>query len=74
MTTFDRVAKILNERKDIPTEKIKPDSTFEELGLDSLDTVELVMDFEEEFGIDLQMEQGLKSISDFIALIDAGKK
>ena len=45
--TFDKVAKMLAEYKDIDVSTIKPESTFEELEVDSLDMVELVMNMEE---------------------------
>ena len=41
--TFEKVAKIIAEYKDIDVSTIKPESTFQELGIDSLDTVELIM-------------------------------
>ena len=40
--TFEKVAKIIAEYKDIDVSTIKPESTFQELGIDSLDTVELI--------------------------------
>lgn len=70
-TTFEKVAKILADHKDIGIEDIKSESTFEGLGLDSLDTVELVMDCEEEFGISIAMDENLKTVGDFVKLIEA---
>ncbi|MDR2078010.1 MAG: acyl carrier protein [Rickettsiales bacterium] len=52
--TFDRVRKIVVKNLKIEESKVKEDSSFvEDLGADSLDQVELVMDFEEEFGIEI---------------------
>ena len=59
--TFDKVAKMLAEYKDIDVSTIKPESTFEELEVDSLDMVELVMNMEEEFGVTIEMDEGLKT-------------
>ncbi|MDR2778106.1 MAG: acyl carrier protein [Rickettsiales bacterium] len=51
---FDRVKKIVVKNLKVEESKIKEDSSFvEDLGADSLDQVELVMDFEEEFGIEI---------------------
>lgn len=71
--TFERVAKILSEHKDIPIENIKNETTFENLGFDSLDIVELIMVFEEEFGISITMSDNLKTVGDFVKLIDGIK-
>ena len=50
-----------------PTE-ITPDSTFESLGIDSLDIVEMIMDLESELGIELDLED--QKISTFRELAD----
>ena len=47
------------------------ETTFESLGFDSLDTVELVMTFEEEFGVTLEVDENLKTIGDVVRLIDS---
>jgi len=68
--TFEKVAKLIAENKDMEVSEIKIDSTFEDLGLDSLDTVELVMAFEDEFGIQIEVDEAMKSVGDLVALID----
>jgi acyl carrier protein len=53
----DRVKEIIVNELGVEVEKVTPDASFvEDLGADSLDTVELVMAFEEEFGIDIPDE------------------
>jgi acyl carrier protein len=53
-TVFDRVKKIVIEHLEAPAEKISEKASFiDDLGADSLDLVELVMAFEEEFGIEI---------------------
>src|SRR4026209_1534637 len=50
----ERVKKIVGERLNVDAEKVNDGASFiEDLGADSLDTVELVMAFEEEFGIEI---------------------
>ncbi len=71
MTTFEKVVKVLVEAKDCNAEDVKMESTWAELELDSLDTVELVMNLEDEFGIQLEMNENLKTVGDVVAAIDA---
>ena len=55
------VKRIIKEQLDVDEKDIKPESSFiDDLGADSLDTVELVMAFEEEFGIEIPDEDGEK--------------
>lgn len=78
--TREEIAKIV---KDIIVEKlgvnpsqIKEESSFvEDLGADSLDTVELVMDFEEKFGLEIPDEDAekIKTVKDAIDYIEKKK-
>lgn len=50
----DKVTEIVCDQLGVPAEKVTPETSFiNDLGADSLDTVELVMAFEEEFGIEI---------------------
>jgi len=60
----ERVKKIITEQLNIELEELTPESSFvEDLGADSLDTVELVMAFEEEFGIEIPDESAEKILT-----------
>ena len=51
---FDKVKEIIVEQLDVQADQVTAEASFiEDLGADSLDTVELVMAFEEEFGIEI---------------------
>ena len=68
---FERIRTYLAGQLDIPAEEMSRETTFESLHLDSLDMVEMVMDLEEELGIDLGMEGDLQietigDLADFI--------
>ena len=54
---FEKIANYLASQLDMSAEEITADTTFESLGVDSLDTVEMVMDLEDELGIELELEE-----------------
>ena len=53
---FEKIAAYLAKQMDISADGITRDTTFESLGIDSLDMVEMVMDLEEELGVELELE------------------
>ena len=67
---FEKLAKFAAKQLDLDLAEITPDSTFESLGIDSLDVVEMVMDLESELGIELEMEDQkittFKELADFV--------
>ena len=65
---FEKLAKFAAKQLDLDLAEITPDSTFESLGIDSLDVVEMVMDLESELGIELEMED--QKITTFQELAD----
>lgn len=70
---FERVRKIVVEQLGVEGESVTRESRFiEDLGADSLDTVELVMAFEEEFGIEVPDEEAEKivSVGDVVSLVE----
>lgn len=73
MSTFDKVVEILVEAKDLEAGSVTMESTWDDLGLDSLDTVELVMNMEDAFGISLEMTEDMKTVGDVVKAIDAAK-
>ena len=61
---FDAIAEIVSERTGCDISTIKPESTFTELGIDSLDTVELLMSLEDKIGIEIELDQKVETIDD----------
>ncbi len=68
-----KVVKILAMVKRIPAEKIRPDSTLEELGIDSLDKVNILFELESEFNIEIPDEEARKiaSVDQIVARLRA---
>jgi acyl carrier protein len=65
----ERVRNVVAKHLRVPPEKITNDSTFEELGMDSLDSVNLLFDVEDEFDISIEDEQA-RSISSVRQMIE----
>ncbi|HMO63849.1 MAG TPA: acyl carrier protein [Verrucomicrobiota bacterium] len=73
----ERVKKIIVEQLGVNADQVTPEAKFiEDLGADSLDTVELVMALEEEFGQEIPDEEAekLQSVGDVIRFIEDRQK
>jgi len=73
VSTFEQVKKIVKEQLGVEAEEIQMSSTFvDDLGADSLDIVELIMAFEEEFNIEIPDEKAekIKTVEDVVKYID----
>ena len=68
---FEKIAKYLADQLDIAVEDIKPETTFESLGIDSLDTVEMVMDLEEELGEELELEEKVSTVDELVDFVES---
>ncbi len=77
MTTFDKVKQITVEQLSVDEAEVAMDSAFvDDLGADSLDIVELIMAFEEEFNIEIpdEVAEKLRTVRDAVELIDKEKQ
>lgn len=64
-TTFERVADIIAETSEIPREEITPEShTIDDLGIDSLDFLDIVFAIDKEFGIKIPLETWTQEVND----------
>ena len=67
---FEKLAKYAAKQLELDINEITPDSTFESLGIDSLDVVEMIMDLESELGVELEMEdqkiETFQELADFV--------
>lgn len=73
MNTIDAIKEILHENLDIDESSITEASTLDSLGIDSLDMVELIVNIEDKFGIDLGEPEGIETIGQFVQYIDGLK-
>lgn len=71
--TLEKVKAVLAEHLEMDAEEITEETTFEDLGVDSLDAVEIMMEMEDEFGIEIKPAEAGKSVKELIAYIDSKK-
>ena len=72
----NRVTAIIVDKLGVSEAEVKPEATFaQDLGADSLDTVELIMEFEKEFGVQIpdQDAEGITTVGDAISYIEKAK-
>ena len=73
MADFEKVKSIITEQLGVDESEVTPEANFvEDLGADSLDTVELVMALEEEYGIEISDEDAekIQTVGDVLKYID----
>ncbi len=76
MTTIERVKKVVAEQLDRNQEEVTTEASFEDLGADSLDMVELTMAFEEEFDIEIPDEDAekIRTVGDAVTYLEEKSK
>ena len=67
---FETIVKLISDRLEMDETEIKEESTFKELGIDSLDTVELLMELEDELGISIELDEKVETVGDLAAFIE----
>lgn len=61
---FDAIAKIVAERTGCEISDVKPESKFSDLGIDSLDTVEMLMSLEDEIGTEIDLDRKVETVGE----------
>lgn len=77
MSVEERVKSIIVEQLGVDADEVVPDASFvEDLGADSLDQVELIMAFEEEFGVEISDDEAekIRKVKDAIDYIEKRAK
>ena len=68
---FEKIRAYLASELDISEDEITRDTTFESLGVDSLDMVELICELEERLDVDFGEPEGLETMSDLVEYVDS---
>ncbi len=67
---FQKIVDTIVDAKGIDAASITPESNFKDLNVDSLDIAEMVMTLEDEFGITIELEEGVATVQDLVNLIE----
>ena len=68
---FEAIAELVAERVEKDVSEITMDSKFQDLGIDSLDTVEMLMNLEDKLGIEVELDQKVETVGDLVAFIES---
>ena len=68
---FNAIAELIAERNDCDVSEITMDTNFQEIGIDSLDTVEMVMDLEQELGVELEIEEKIATVGELVDFVES---
>lgn len=69
--TINKVIEVLAAHLEMEESEITAETTFDDLGVDSLDAVEIMMEMEDEFGIEIKLADVGKSVKELTAYIDS---
>lgn len=67
---IDKILKIIGEQLDMGVEELNTETSFEELGVDSLDLFQIVIEIEEEFDIQMEDTEFIKTIGDAVKFVE----
>jgi len=70
----EKIKSLLVEKLECDASKINDETILTELGIDSLDITELVMDLENEFDVEIELSDSIKTIADLASAIEAKMK
>lgn len=68
---FEAICELIAERNDCDAASIKMETTFKELGIDSLDTVEMLMSLEDKVGKEIELEHKVDTVGELVEYIEA---
>ncbi len=67
---FEEIKKVICEQLEVEPEEVTMDTTFEDLGADSLDLFQVVIEIEERYGIQLEEAESIKSVRDAVEYVE----
>ena len=67
---FEAIAKLIAEHNDCDASEVTMDTTFQALGIDSLDTVELLMNLEDTIDREIELDQKVETVGDLVRFVE----
>ena len=67
---FDTIVELLVDRLECDPSEITMDSTFRDLGIDSLDTVDLLMELEDKLEISIELDEKIDTVGDLVHFVE----
>lgn len=67
---FDTIVAVIAERADREVSEITPESRFEDLGIDSLDTMDVLIKIEAEVGHEIELQEKVETVADLVAVVE----
>ncbi len=67
---FEKLRALIADHTDCDEDAVKMETTFLDLGIDSLDTVEMIMDLEDELGVELEFDEKVTTVGELVAFIE----
>jgi acyl carrier protein len=71
---FEEIREVICEQLEVAKEEVSIDTTFDDLGADSLDLFQVVIEIEEKYGIQLEEAEKIKSVRDAVNYVEAKVK
>ncbi len=67
---FEAIAELIAERNDCDVSEITMDTKFQDVGIDSLDTVEMMMNLEDKIGVEVELTQKVETVGALVEFIE----
>lgn len=68
---FNAIAESIAERSDCDVSEITMETKFQDLAIDSLDTVEILMGLEDKIGVEVELTQKVETVGELVAFIES---
>ena len=68
---FKAIAELVADKVECNVEDVKMESSFKDLGIDSLDTVEMIMNLEDKHGIEIEVEDKVETVGELVKYIES---
>ena len=71
---FEAIAELIAEHNDCDVSEVTRESTFKDLGIDSLDTVEMLINLEDKIGVEIELDQKVDTVGDLVEFVEEKMK